>query len=264
MLLFASVLLIQSLYRLHQERLERLPGVHAVAAVNVLPLAGYNNIPTQRAGHPEQSIGGMEYRVVTPSYFETMGIPLLRGRSFTINDTGAGPPVVLVNETLARWWWPQDNPIGDRVVVGRYQQREFPEVLEPPREVVGVVGDTKDAALKAPVRPAIYVPVSQARGAGSMAWVMRAGLSSGVAREIRRAVAEVDASQRVTRMQPMTEIVAAGTADSRFDAWLFSIFAGVALALAAVGIYGMVSFSVAQRRTRSACAWRWAQAGGTF
>jgi predicted permease len=282
MLLFASGLLIQSLYRMHQERLgfqpqglitfatpldghrgdtelwnfvrslserlERLPGGHAVAAVNLLPLTGYNNIPTQRAGHAEQSIGGMEYRVITPSYFETMGIPLLRGRPFTINDTGAGPPVVLVNETLARLWWPQNNPVGDRVVVGRYQQRVFPEVLEPPREVVGVVGDTKDAALKAPVRPTIYIPVAQARGAGSMAWVVRAGISSKVALEIRRAVAAVDAGQRISRMQPMTEIVASATADSRFDAWLFSIFAGMALALAAVGIYGMVSFSVAQRR----------------
>lgn len=281
-LLFASGLLIQSLYRMHQERLgfrpqgllafstpldghrsdtelwnfvrslserlERLPGVHAVGAANLLPLAGYNNIPTQRAGHPEQSIGGMEYRVVTPSYFETMGIPLLRGRPFTINDTGAGPPVVLVNETLARWWWPRDNPVGDRVVVGRYQQREFPEMLEPPREVVGVVGDTKDAALKAPASPTIYIPVAQARHSGNMAWVVRADLSSGVAREIRRAVAEIDAGQRVSRMQPMTEIVASATADSRFDAWLFSIFACVALALAAVGVYGMVSFSVTQRR----------------
>ena len=230
------------------ERIQSLPGVQSVAAINVLPLDGQNNIPAQRAGHPEQSIGGMEYRMITPSYFEAMGVPLRHGRLFTSDDTGVAPPVVLINETLARRWFPQANPVGDRVVVGRFEQQEFPEIIEPPREIVGVVADTKGPELKAPARPTIYVPVAQTRGSNGMSWVVRAGLLSGLAQQLRRAVADIDSTQRVTRMQPMTEIVASTTADSRFDAWLLRYFRRCGAGARAIGIYGLVSFSVAQRR----------------
>jgi putative ABC transport system permease protein len=289
-LLIVAGLLIESLYRLHQEhlgfnpegvvtfetplaadkrqsgaqvlafqrnlldRLQGLPGVRSVAVINALPLIGMNNFPTQHAGHPEHSIGGMEYRLVTPAFFEAMGISLRRGRFFSATDTAAAPPVVLINETVAGAWWPNSNPIGDRVVVGRYKLKEFPEIKDAPREIVGVVADTKAVTLTDPPRPMIYIPAAQAPenitlsvGRG-MAWVVRADLSARLADEIRRTVAEIDPGQRVLRMQPMTEVVASTTADSRFDAWLFGSFAGVALLLTAIGVYGLLSFSVAQRR----------------
>jgi putative ABC transport system permease protein len=287
-LLVAAGLLIQSLYRMHQERLgftprglitfrtsipaeqrrnaaglwsfessllqrlEALPGVQSVAAIDVLPLAGWSNLPTQREGHPAQSIGGMEVRKVTPSYFEAMGIPVRRGRSFTANDTVAQSPVILVNETLARAWWPQGSPLGDHIVIGRFRDRGFPEIRDSAREVIGIVADTKTAFLKEPAWPTVYIPAAQlsdglAAGTGSVAWIVRTNLSTGLADALRRTIAEIDPRQRIGSLRSMEEIVGSTTASSRFDAWLFAIFAALALVLTAIGVYGLLSFSVARR-----------------
>jgi putative ABC transport system permease protein len=281
-LLVAAGQLIQSLYRMHQERLgfnprglttlttpfakerrrsaadlwryettllqrfQALPGVSSVAGINVLPLAGFSNLPTQREAHPENSIGGMEVRVITPEYFEVMGIPMRRGRSFHGSDTGSSPPVILVNETLARRWWPNGDPVGDRVVIGRFQGKDFGSPT--PREVVGVAGDTKTVYLKEPPRPTVYIPAAQMQDAnGAMTWVLRANRSAGLAAELRQAIAEIDPRQRVGRVRSMDEIVDSTTATSRFDAWLFGFLAGLALLLTAIGVYGLLSFSVARR-----------------
>ncbi len=281
-LLVSAGLLIQSLYRLHQEplgftarglvtfstpfavgrrqnpanlwqyertlleRLRTLPGVSGAAAINVLPLSGWSNLPTQREGHPENSIGGMEVRYITPEYFAVMGVPMHRGRSFLDSDTAAAPPVSLVNEILARQWWPNGDPLADRVVIGRFQGRDFGRPA--PRHVVGVVADTKASFLKEPARPTVYVPAAQnSDGVGSMTWILRANSPAGLAAEVWRAITEIDPRQRVGAIRTMDDVVAATTANSRFDAWLFAFLAGLALALTAIGVYGLVSFSVARR-----------------
>jgi len=283
MLLIGAGLLIQSLYRLHQERLgfspqglitfetprdprnatalasfanamsERLqavPGVQNVAAISLLPLTSRANLPAQLYGRPEHSIGGMEIRLVTPAYFEVMGIPIRGGRSLAANDTNASPLVVLVNETLARTWWPQGDSVGDRILIGRFRERSFFQDL--PREVVGIVGDTKTLALKEPPRPTLFIPITQASeilaGAGSLAWIVNTNAAYGIADDLLRAVTEIDPRQRVLALRTMEQIIASTKAGSRFNAWLFGLFAGVAVALAAVGVYGLLSFSVAQRR----------------
>jgi putative ABC transport system permease protein len=279
-LLIASWLLIQSLYRLQQERLgfapqalvtfetpfaaeragnarerlafvralmtqlERIPGVERVAATNVLPLAGQSNLPTEHDGHPEHAIGGMEVRPVTPAFFEVMGIAIRRGRSF--GETDVSRPVVIVNETVARRWWAATSALGDRLTIGRFQGREF--FKDAPREVVGVVADTKSTSLQTPTRPTVYVPMTEAFGGGSLAWVVKINSSVDVAARIRAAVAAVDAAQRVRQVRPMNDIVARSSARSRFNARLFGVFAGVALLLAALGLYGVLSFLVAHRR----------------
>jgi len=281
-LLVAAGLLIQSLYRLHQEplgfkpeglitfwtpltaeparnpadrrnfevtlleRLHAVPGVHSVAAINLLPLTTQGNFPAQRENHPENSIGGMEIRIVTQAYFETMGTPVLRGRQFGVRDTALAPPVILVNETVARAWWPNGNPLGDRLVIGLYEGKDYGK--QAPREVVGVVGDTKSLRLKAPPRPTIYIPIEQALAYDyDLSWVIRADRSARSVDQIRQVVAQVDPRQRVARLRTMDEVVAANTTDSRFDAWLSGIFAGLALVLTAIGVYGLLSFSVARR-----------------
>jgi putative ABC transport system permease protein len=235
-----------------REHLRSVPGIRTVAAINVLPLDGWWNIPTQHEGRTEHSIGGMEIRQVTPAYFEAMGIPIRAGRPIHDNDTAAAPPIALINEALARAWWPGGNPVGDRLIVGRFQGRDFPEIQDAPREIIGIVADTKTAFLKSPAWPTVYIPMVQAPPGlarlGNIAWVLRADLSAGLAVQVRRAVGEILPTQRILRLRTMEKVVAATTADSLFDAWLFGTLAAVALGLTAVGVYGLLAFSVAQRR----------------
>jgi len=177
-LLVGAALLARSLYRMHQERLgfeprgivtfstpparryregsdywrfesavlaklPLMPGVRSVATVSTLPLTSQSNFPAQEQGHPEHSIGGMEIRIVSAAYFETMGIPIRQGRSFGAEDTETSPPAILVNETVARRWWPGSNWAGTHVLMGWMNGRNLGLMDDRPREVVGVAGDTK-------------------------------------------------------------------------------------------------------------------------
>jgi putative ABC transport system permease protein len=223
-----------------------MPGVNSAAVVNVLPLQGWFNLPTEREGRPEDSIGGMEYRAVSSGYFRTMRIPVIRGRGFTDDDTEGSQPVAIIDEILARRWWGTQNPLGDRVVVGMYESQRFPDVLERPRVVVGVVGDVKVASLEEPSRPMVYVPLPQSKE-GASAWVIRVTGPANVGQAVRQAVASVDSAQRVEAVEPMTEVIGASVSRPRFNSLLLGVFAGLALVLTAVGLYGLVSYSAAQR-----------------
>lgn len=227
-----------------REHLERIPGVAQVGATNVLPLAGWGNMPTERAGHPDQSIGGMEIRAVTPDYFTMLGIPLDRGRAFTPVD---GTGVAMINETLARRWWPDGRAIGDRLVVGLFRGHRFGS--DAPREIVGIVADAKDRALTGAPLPTVFVPLDQPVAFGSsVAWLVKSEGAPTVTASLRAAVSDVDPAQRVLQMRTMDDVVSATTATSRFDAVLFAILGGAGIALSAVGLYGLLSFVVAGRR----------------
>lgn len=230
------------------DRLRRVPGVREVGAANVLPLAGWSNVPTQLAGHPEHSIGGMEIRAVTPNYFEMLGIPLHGGRPFSAADTNGAPAVAIVNEVLVRTWWPSRAALGDRVLIGTFHGRHrFGN--DSPREVVGIIADTKDRALTNTPSPTVFIPIAQAGGFGSsVTWVLKGDASPGLVSSLRAAVAEIDPRQRVLRLRTLDDIVSATTATPRFDALLFAVLATVGIALAAVGLYGVLSFAVARRR----------------
>jgi putative ABC transport system permease protein len=247
----AAKLTAPEIWSFEQEVLRRIngaPGVASAAVVNKLPLTGPNNLPTEHEGHPEHSIGGMEYRAVSPQYFQTMRIPILQGRNFQETDTASSTPVAIVSEIVARAWWKGESPIGDRIVVGEYGERQFPEILEAPREVVGVVKDVKNLAVYEDQPTTVYVPAAQlTRPLNSTAWVVRANGNVALAAALRGAVAAVNPQQRVLNLQAMSDIVARSVARPTFNALLMSMFATLAIVLTAVGIYGVLSFHVARR-----------------
>jgi putative ABC transport system permease protein len=225
-----------------------IPGVQSAAIVSAAPLHGRGNLPVQRDGHPEDSIGGTEYRAISPDYFATMGIPVLRGRAFQESDFSSAGPVALINETLARDWWQGESPIGDHIVVGKFRGQEIPQILESPREIIGIVADVKGMALGQPAPPMVYVPASQAISMnGSMDWVVRTRSTPRVATALQAAIKDDASGQRVTDIEPMTQLVSASVAQPNFEATLMGMFGGLALVLTLVGVYGVLSFQVGQR-----------------
>jgi putative ABC transport system permease protein len=240
---------MRSLEKTLLDRFRSLPGVQKAAGVNTLPLNAQNNYPTQRYGHPDQSFGGMEIRFVTPQYFETMGIPIRSGRGFNATDDAGAPQVIAVSENVARRWWPNGSPLGDLMVIGLFHDQPVPKgpPLDSPRTIVGVVGNTKSVDIKERPRLTVYIPYAQAYAHPNPGWVVRGNLPKTFAEELRAVATQVNSRFRVQSLRTMNDTIASITADSRFNTLLFGMFAGTAVLLASIGVFGLLSFSVAQR-----------------
>jgi len=247
---------VDTLTRTVVQRLDALPGVEASAMAITLPTEGGVDLPFAIEGRAltgtDQYHGDEQWRSITPGYFRVLGIPVLRGRAFEDRDAPGTAPVVIVNSAFAKKYFPGADAVGQRMIFAKGLGSEFDD---PMREIVGIVGDSRDSGLDSEPPPMAFVPVAQvpdgltrlANGALPPRWIIRtAAPLASLTAVVQKEFLAVDAQLPVAQVRSMADLISTSIARQSFNMLLLTIFGAIALLLAAVGVYGIMSYAVEQ------------------
>jgi putative ABC transport system permease protein len=239
-----------------RDRIMAIPGVVDVGATNCLPLAGGFGMVFDILGRPRgdaSSSGAAGFYSISWSYFNAFKIPLLRGRSFTEQDNGAAPGVVMINQAMAKRFWPNSDPLKDRIQIGA---GAGPAFAEGPRQVIGIVGDTHDQGLNRDPFPIMFIPIAQMPDAETalnsrvapLWWIVRSTVDPhALVNPISAALRDASGGLPVAHVRTVDELEVRNTSRQRFNMLLLTVFGGAGLLMAAIGVYGVMSYSVQQR-----------------